>query len=206
MSCRIPPLDGDCRIASPRLWLPLEFFSATERLGIPFTSDVLWIRLQTQLLLHCVPLRFKNQAHRDHRYPDYVPLEKRYRVSTSRFGVSQFAGSNGTPLGLHRIAEKIGGGWPVGTVFESRKPIGYTWQGRPNAKITTRILWLEGLEPGYNRGGKVDSHARYIYIHGTGDETTLGRPASCGCIHLAADDLIPLFDKLASGTLVWVQK
>jgi len=92
----------------------------------------------------------------------------------------------------------------VGTVFKSRKPIGDTWQGRPNAKVTTRILWLEGLEPGFNRGGNVDSYSRYIYIHGTGDETTIGRPASCGCIHLAANDLIPLFDKLPVGTLVWI--
>jgi hypothetical protein len=128
---------------------------------------------------------------------------KKFRCSTSRFGISQVAGSNGTPLGLHRVAEKIGG-WPVGTVFKSRQPIGYTWRGMPDAKITTRILWLEGLEPGFNRGGNVDSHARYIYIHGTGDETTIGRPASCGCIHLAADDLIPLFDKLPAGTLVWI--
>ncbi len=76
----------------------------------------------------------------------------------------------------------------------------------PDAKITTRILWLEGLEPGFNRGGNVDSHSRYIYIHGTGDETMIGRPASCGCIHLAADDLVPLFDKLPGGTLVWIQE
>jgi hypothetical protein len=129
---------------------------------------------------------------------------KFFRCSTSRFGISQVAGSNGTPLGLHRVVEKIGGGWPVGTVFKGRQPVGYTWQGMPDAKITTRILWLEGLEPGFNRGGSVDSHARYIYIHGTGDETTIGRPMSCGCIHLAADDLIPLFDQLPGGTLVWI--
>ena len=129
---------------------------------------------------------------------------KIFRCSTSRFGISQVAGSNGTPLGLHRVVEKIGGGWPAGTVFKGRQPMGYTWQGMPDAKITTRILWLEGLEPGFNRGGNVDSHARYIYFHGTGDETTIGRPMSCGCIHLAADDLIPLFDKLPAGTLVWI--
>jgi hypothetical protein len=128
----------------------------------------------------------------------------KFRCSTSRFGISQIAGSNGTPLGLHRVVEKIGGGWPVGTVFKGRRPIGYTWQGMPDAKITTRILWLEGLEPGFNRGGNVDSHARYIYIHGTGDQTTIGRPASHGCIHLADADLIPLFDKLPGGTLVWI--
>lgn len=129
---------------------------------------------------------------------------KTFRCSTSRFGISQMEGSNGTPLGLHRVAEKIGGGWPVGTVFKGRRPIGYTWKGMPEAKITTRILWLEGLEPGFNYGGNVDSYARYIYIHGTGDETTIGRPASYGCIHLKADDLVPLFDRLPGGTLVWI--
>jgi hypothetical protein len=127
-----------------------------------------------------------------------------YRCSTSRFGVGQTEGSNRTPLGLHRIAEKIGGGWPVGTVFKARQPIGYTWKGLPGAEITTRILWLDGLEPGFNRGGNVDSHARHIYIHGLGDQTTIGKPVSCGCIHLADADLIPLFSKLPRGTLVWI--
>jgi hypothetical protein len=131
-------------------------------------------------------------------------LIRTFRCSTSRFGIGQTAGSNGTPLGLHRVAEKIGDGCPVGTVFKSRQPVGFTWRGLPGAKVTTRILWLEGLEPGFNRGGNVDSHARYIYIHGTGDETTLGRPASCGCIHLAAEELIPLFDRVPAGTLVWI--
>lgn len=133
-------------------------------------------------------------------------LVKRFRCSTSRFGIGQVEGSNCTPLGLHRVAEKIGNGWPAGTVFKARQPIGYTWKGMPDAKITTRIFWLEGLEPGFNRGGNVDSHARYIYIHGTGDQTTIGKPSSCGCIHLADDDLIPLFAKLPSGTLVWIAR
>jgi hypothetical protein len=127
-----------------------------------------------------------------------------FRCSTSKFGIGQQEGSNCTPLGWHRVAKKIGGGWPVGTVFKGRQPIGFTWCGLPLAKITTRILWLEGFEPGFNRGGNVDSFARYIYIHGTGDEPTLGRPASHGCVHLAADDLIPLYDKLPAGTLVWI--
>lgn len=131
---------------------------------------------------------------------------KKFPCSTSHFGIRQAEGSNCTPLGLHRIAEKIGGGWPVGTVFESRKPIGYTWQGMPNAKITTRILWLEGLEPGFNRGGNVDSRARCIYLHGTADQTSIGKPVSSGCIHLADADLIPLFDKLPVGTLVWISE
>jgi len=132
-------------------------------------------------------------------------LARKMPVSTSRFGIGQIEGSNCTPLGLHRIAEKIGGGEPAGTVFKSRQPVGHTTDPEfAEAKITTRILWLEGLELGFNLGGNVDSHARYIYIHGTGDQQTLGKPASHGCIHLADDDLIPLFDLLASGTLVWI--
>jgi hypothetical protein len=106
---------------------------------------------------------------------------------------------------LHRIAEKIGAGERAGTVFKSRQVIGHTSQPEfADAKITTRILWLEGLEPGFNRGGNVDSRARYIYIHGTADQSFIGKPTSCGCIHLADADLIPLFDLLPSGTLVWV--
>ena len=60
------------------------------------------------------------------------------------------------------------------------------------------------MEPGFNRGGKVDSFSRKIYIHGTGNESTLGRPDSHGCVHLSANDLIPLYDKLPEGTLVWI--
>jgi hypothetical protein len=133
-----------------------------------------------------------------------VTLRKSFLISTSRFGTGQQNGSNQTPLGLHRVAEKVGGGQPIGTVFESRKPVGFTWQGLPEAPIVHRILWLDGLEPGLNRGGQVDSHSRYIYIHGLANEPALGRPSSHGCIHLAAADLLPLFDLLPSGSLVWI--
>jgi hypothetical protein len=132
---------------------------------------------------------------------------KEFPCSTSRFGIGQVEGSNCTPLGLHRIGEKIGAGERAGTVFKSRKVIGHTSQWEfTDAKITTRILWLEGLEPGFNRGGSVDSHDRYIYIHGTADQSSIGKPASCGCIHLADADLIPLFDLLPVGTLVWISE
>jgi hypothetical protein len=132
-------------------------------------------------------------------------FRKRYLISTSRFGTGQKSGSNKTPLGLHRVAEKIGGGHPIGTAFRNRQAVGLTWQGLPDAPIAHRILWLEGLEPGFNQGGEIDTHSRYIYFHGIGDETTLGRPASRGCIHVAAGDLIGLFDRVPSGTLVWIQ-
>src|SRR5271154_4173216 len=136
---------------------------------------------------------------------------KKFPCSTSRFGIGQTEGSNRTPLGLHRIAEKIGAGEPAGTVFKSRQIIGHTSQPEfAGAKITTRILWLEGLEPGLNQGFNgevnVDSHARYIYIHGTADQKSVGQPASHGCIHLADADLIPLFDLLPGGTLVWISE
>ena len=135
----------------------------------------------------------------------FAPLRS-FRCSTSRIGAGEVSGSHRTPRGLHRVAKKIGGGWPVGTVFESRKPVGFTWAGHPLAPITTRILWLEGMEPGWNRGGIVDSRERYIYIHGTGNELTLGQPDTIGCIHLSADDLIPLYDRTAEGTLVWIEE
>ena len=133
-----------------------------------------------------------------------VHLRKTFVISTSRFGMGQTTNSNRTPLGLHRVAAKIGGGHPIGTVFQSRLPVGLTWRGWPNAAIAHRVLWLEGMEPGLNCGGNVDSFRRYIYIHGPGNEPGLGRPASRGCIHLAAADLLPLFDKIPVGTLVWI--
>lgn len=132
-------------------------------------------------------------------------LRRRFRVSTSRFGPGQAMHSYQTPQGLHRIARKVGGGFPAGTIFKSRQPVGFIGNGQGlEASILHRILWLEGLEPGFNRGGNVDTFRRYIYLHGFGDETTLGRPRSRGCIHLAAADLLPLYDQLPLGSLIWI--
>jgi hypothetical protein len=160
-----------------------------QRLGVAPTKYVLTVNIATQSV----------SLFEDGRFV------KKYPCSTSRFGIGQIEGSNCTPLGLHRVAQKIGGGEPAGTVFKSREVIGHTSQPEhAAAKITTRILWLEGLEPGFNRDGNVDSRRRYIYIHGTADQDSIGEPASCGCIHLADEDLIPLFDLLPQGTLVWI--
>ena len=169
------------------------------QLGVPLSRWVLAVDVANQTVSLFEKFSARSSFHNEYKWL------KSFRCSTSRFGIGQTEGSNRTPLGLHRIAEKIGDGWPAGTVFKARQPIGYTWKGMPDAKITTRIIWLDGLEPGFNRGGNVDSHARYIYIHGTGDQTTLGKPDSCGCVHLADADIIPLFKKLPSGTLVWIQ-
>ena len=138
-------------------------------------------------------------------FPVYE-FRQRFVVSTSRFGIGQIIHSNRTPLGLHRIARKIGGEFPEGTIFKARKPIGRLSPENPKGDIVHRILWLAGLEPGRNRGGKVDTFSRYIYIHGYWDESTLGRPQSLGCIHLAAADLIPLHDQVPLGTLVWIAR
>ncbi|HUZ08407.1 MAG TPA: L,D-transpeptidase [Candidatus Paceibacterota bacterium] len=169
------------------------FFDACRKNGIASSQFVLFVSIAGQT----VSLSGQNK------------FVKKFPCSTSRFGVGQAEGSNRTPLGLHRIAEKIGAGEPAGTVFKARKVVGHTSQPEfADAKITTRILWLEGLEPGLNKGFNggvnVDSHARYIYIHGTADQKSVGIPASCGCIHLADADLIPLFDLLPSGTLIWI--
>lgn len=180
--------------------VPSRLLNRCRSLGIPFSQRVLTVKIANQ------SISFFETTSAPLRLCGKYQFVKTFRCSTSHFGIGQIEGSNCTPLGLHRIAEKIGNGWPAGTVFKARQPIGYTWKGMPDAKITTRIFWLEGLEPGFNRGGNVDSHARYIYIHGTGDQTTISKPSSCGCIHLADSDLIPLFTKIPSGTLVWIER
>jgi hypothetical protein len=173
--------------------MPLAWRMSLRRWGGRVTPKLLLVSVRQQRLWEC-----ERQA------AGLIHLRRRFVVSTSRFGVGQQEGSFQTPLGLHRVARKIGGGEPIGTVFKARRPVGLTRTGLSAATICHRILWLEGLEPGGNRGGAVDSFQRYIYIHGFGDETTLGRPASHGCVHLAASDLMPLFDRTPAGTLVWI--
>jgi hypothetical protein len=172
-----------------------DFFCACEKNSIVPTRFILSINIAKQIV----------SVFKENKFVKELPC------STSRFGIGQREGSNCTPLGLHRIMEKIGAGEPAGTAFKSRKIIGHTSQPEfKDAKITTRILWLEGLEPGLNKGFddgvNVDSHARYIYIHGTADQSSITKPTSYGCIHLADADLIPLFDSLPSGTLVWISE
>ena len=172
---------------------------AARRAGVRFTRFALMVSVLTQRMY-----LFERRA-LDDLFPLYG-LNERFLISTSAFGVGQKENSNQTPLGLHRISRKIGGGHMIGTVFRGRVPVGLTWQGMPEATIAHRILWLEGLEPGRNAGGDVDSFKRYIYIHGFADELTLGRPASHGCIHMSAKDLIRLYDMVSEGTLVWIAK
>jgi len=175
--------------------LPESLRAALERSGRKPRGRFLWIRIARQELWHC-EFRTKTTA----------TVLKKLTASTSRFGIGQQEGSNKTPLGLHRVAKKFGDGLPAGAVFKARVYQGYQWNGKPEDTITSRILWLDGLEPGFNHGGNIDSFKRYIYIHGTGDQSTLGRPATCGCTHLADKDLLPLYEEVPVGTLVWISR
>ena len=135
---------------------------------------------------------------------------KTFPVSTSRFGAGNLLNSEKTPLGRHRIAQKIGAGAPVNTIFKNRvdtrsvSAVNLSDQPAVEDRITSRILWLEGLEPGVNRGKGVDSHRRQIYIHGTPDEGLIGRPASHGCIRMRNADVVQLFDWVEVGTVVTI--
>ncbi len=141
-------------------------------------------------------------------FPDGDMLIREYPVSTARNGLGERNGSYCTPRGRHRIAEKIGAGQPLYTVFKARVPTGEIWSPelariKPDCDwILTRILWLEGLEEGKNKGGTLDSHSRYIYIHGTDEEHLIGTPVSHGCIRMKNADMAELFDLVEEGTEV----
>lgn len=133
---------------------------------------------------------------------------RRYPVSTAANGAGEEQESGCTPRGRHRIRIKIGAGCPKNTVFVTRRPTGeiYTPElGRSEPErdwILTRILWLTGAEPGANRGGNCDTLKRFIYIHGTADENSLGKAVSHGCIRMNNNDLIEIFDVVSNGTPV----
>jgi lipoprotein-anchoring transpeptidase ErfK/SrfK len=136
-------------------------------------------------------------------------LIRRYSISTAKNGIGQHYGSMQTPLGQHRIAEKIGADDPVNTVFKARIPTGELYTPQLEAAhpertdwILTRILWLEGLEAGLNKGGNVDSKSRKIYIHASPELRPMGQPFSHGCVCLHNENMLELFDSVEEGTLV----
>ncbi|MBN1128480.1 MAG: L,D-transpeptidase, partial [Chitinispirillaceae bacterium] len=109
-----------------------------------------------------------------------------FGASSSALGLGNREGSNKTPTGIHRIREKIGGGAPQGRIFRDRRDTGVDWYPdlTDDNLVLTRILRLEGLEEGLNRGPGIDSFERFIYIHGTNRESDVGTPLSRGCICL----------------------
>lgn len=133
-------------------------------------------------------------------------------VSTAARGAGEQSGSECTPRGLHYIRARIGAGCAVNTVFQGRRPTGEIYAAELARRfperdwILTRILWLCGMEPGKNRLGSVDTMRRYIYIHGTPDDTLLGQPGSHGCIRMANADVIRLFDAVSVGTRVVISE
>lgn len=132
-----------------------------------------------------------------------------YLISTASKGTGQQEGSWQTPLGRHIIRAKVGTHKPIGSVFISRRFTGEIYSdelrthypGRTDW-ILSRIMWLSGLEPGFNRLGYVDTMRRYIYIHGSPDTATMGKPGSRGCIRMNSADIIDLYDRVDPGTTI----
>ena len=139
-------------------------------------------------------------------------LLREFPVSTALNGAGETEGSFCTPRGQHRIAQKIGAGAPLFAVFKARVATGEIWTPELDAGesgrdwILSRILWLEGIEAGKNQGGRVDSHDRYIYIHGSNAEDKIGTPASHGCIRMRNTDLVALFDLVKADTSVNIRE
>lgn len=138
-------------------------------------------------------------------------LAKKYIVSTAKNGAGEGYGSEQTPRGWHKIRAKIGANAPINTIFVARRPTGECYTPELGSRypgrdwILTRILWLSGLEIGKNRFGHCDTMKRYIYIHGCPDSKQMGIPGSKGCINMANQDLIELFDVVPVGTKVYIR-
>ncbi len=133
-----------------------------------------------------------------------------YSISTALMGSGEQLGSGCTPRGRLKIRIKIGHGLPIRSVLVGRRPTGEIYSEaldvlHPDRDwILTRILWLTGAEPGFNRGGERDTLKRYIYIHGTPDSEPMGTPLSHGCIRMRNRDIEELFELVESGTEVTI--
>lgn len=145
-------------------------------------------------------------------FDDNGALLRQYLISTASNGLGELRGSFCTPRGKHIVRAKIGDGMPANTVFRGRRPTGEVYseelaQQFPGRDwILTRILWLSGCEPGFNRLGDVDTMHRYIYIHGCPDSAQMGVPGSIGCIRMRNADIIDLFDLVPPYTPVEIEE
>lgn len=137
-------------------------------------------------------------------------LKRIYPISTAIKGEGNKLDSEQTPLGVHVIKKKIGKNAPLGTIFvdgESTHKVAEINRQRmdsPEEFVTSRVIILDGLEPGKNRGKAVDTRSRSIYIQGTNEEGLIGRKASHGSIRMHNKDIIKVFDTLAVGSLVYI--
>ncbi|MBH20005.1 MAG: hypothetical protein CL851_06200 [Crocinitomicaceae bacterium] len=129
-------------------------------------------------------------------------ISKIYKVSTSLKGAGNEMSSYKTPLGLHFIYEKIGNNAPIGTLFINKKntnkivEIDSLTLNQNKDEITTRLMSLMGKELNINKGGRVDTFKRGIYIHGTSNEKSIGKPSSHGCIRMKNNDIVELFNSV----------
>jgi L,D-transpeptidase YbiS len=141
---------------------------------------------------------------------DHNTLLKQYVIGTAANGMGEQKDSFKTPRGWHQIRALIGANQPINTVFKARRPTGEIFSPdldllMPNRDwILTRILWLSGLEPGFNRFGDVDTMQRYVYIHGSPEHKVMGIPGSKGCINMRNLDIIELFNQIKFGTKVFI--
>ena len=119
-------------------------------------------------------------------------------------------GSECTPRGQHCVSDVLGLDCVENSVFVAREWTGEVYspelaKASPERDwILTRIIRLDGLEPGRNQGGNLDTRARFIYIHGTPDTTSLGTPSSHGCIRMNNQDLVAFAAWVKVGTSVYI--
>lgn len=186
--------------------LPIDFQAKLASLQVTETQRILIVQVKEQKLTLFEGGTIKNT----------------YDVSTALKGIGQELNTYQTPLGWHRINQMVGKAAPLGAIFDNRIFKGEIWKGPIRAidvaeskpvsntdLITSRILWLEGIEPGFNAGNNssgvlVDSYKRFIYIHGTNHEDDIGKPTSRGCIRMHNAEVIELFDKVSIGDLVLI--
>ena len=128
-------------------------------------------------------------------------IVKKFPISTSKFGLGDGPNSYKTPLGRLRVCVKRGGDLPVGAVLKRRNFSGEVIpkNARGRDPIVTRILWLEGIEP-----GNKNARTRCIYIHGTPQERTIGTASSFGCVRMRSDDVIEVFNAVPIGATVTI--
>jgi len=136
-------------------------------------------------------------------------VTKSYIISSAKQGTGNLSGSYKTPLGVHSISGKFGDNAEIASIFKARKNthklakiLLHPDDRSDKDNITSRILWLTGMEDGINKGKNIDTHDRYIYIHGTDEEGRLGKAVSHGCIRMSNQDVINLFKQVTIGTLV----
>lgn len=135
-------------------------------------------------------------------------LNKFYVISTGKNGIGEAENSGKTPRGWHTVAEKFGQDLPLNSVFIGRQPTGEIYSAQFAAEhpdrdwILSRILWLRGLEQGFNLGDGCDTYNRYIYIHGTPESEQMGIPLSHGCIRMRNEEIAELFELIPEGALV----